>query len=98
MKELIVIEEQPPYRISVLTGNGSRKARIGETLRALWVLRQNGRFKLKRLLSVLFRNCIMSLFRASQQQPVTDTDTAPEVLEQFNKWETAIEGVHSLPQ
>lgn len=98
IKHIIFIESAQPYRTVVLTDKGIRAARPGETLKALWTLHQNGNFGILRLVAICIKKLTMSLFRSSQQQLFTPTETTPELLSTFKRWEKAMEGSHDLPQ
>ena len=97
-KGIIIIEEQAPYRISVLTDSGYRPARTGEVVKALYHLYQKGIFGVLRFLTILVMKSIMCFFSLSQQQLVTDTEHTPEEQLKSADWLKLMTGSQVPPQ
>lgn len=90
---ITVVEVAEPYRMSVMTAEGRRRAAtLGEKLKTLWLLHRYGTFGIRRLLAICAKNVMMSALRCSQQQLLTEGLITPEERSMFNAWEKAMEG------
>lgn len=86
----IIVDAEPPYKISVWTKQGYQPPRIKEIYIAMRTLKHQGHFGTLRMLAICVKKSIMRCFRPSQQQLITETFHTPEDLSMFEHWAKAL--------
>lgn len=86
----IIVDAEPPYKISVWTKQSYQPPRIKEIYIAMRTLQHQGHFGTLRMLAICVKKSIMRCLRPSQQQLTTETFHTPEDLSMFEHWAKAL--------